>query len=460
MSNEDFRLKRRRLLKGLGSLPLMFSPLIYAMRAEAQTGTPKRLLLVTIQHGMGGRNMATGSERAFTLSNWLQPFEAIKNDCIFVDGLLGAAWGNAHDVSYSHLFTSSVLPNSPAFSRPRSASLDVIVDSALGGATLPVLRLGGNGYLCFESNGNSLPFQTNSMSAIESVISNIATGESAQAFNPSKYYRRSILDDAIQDINSLKSRVGSAERNKLDSHLEAIANASRLMGLNSNSTNPAVCERPNTNLINGSSDYETQLDRNFAAIRAAFSCQLGNVAVLNIGEIPGDQYQWVDPSNNVRRGIPCSGSDFHQCVAHYNESRERRLAFEGSVRWFAQKFVDFANSLKTKIEANGRSVLDNTIIVLTGEVGDGTHEVLNKPVIIIGGGGTPGLATGRYLRIPTYNDTFVRTPEGDVTFYGGRHEISTRCEADLWREIAQAMGSNLTSFGSAFWNKGPLGIRG
>ncbi len=174
---------RRDMLKYLSIGGLMFSPLVTANRALAATGVQPRLLLIAVSHGLGGRDMATGTETQFTPASWLAPFAEIQKHVIFVDGLLGTFWGNAHDVSYAHLFTSSVQPGTPSFTRPRSASLDVLLENKLGRKVLPVQRLGvntwgGGGSLaksyCYDANFQPLPFQFDPSQGFQAIVNNIS----------------------------------------------------------------------------------------------------------------------------------------------------------------------------------------------------------------------------------------------------------------------------------------------
>ncbi|MCB9641267.1 MAG: DUF1552 domain-containing protein [Myxococcales bacterium] len=455
---------RRDFLKYLSISGLAFSPLVTASRALAATGAQSRLLLVPISHGMGGRNMATGTETNFTPAQWLAPFAEIQKHVIFIDGLLGTFWGNAHDVSYSHVFTGSVQPGTASFTLPRSASLDVLLEAKLGRKVLPVQRLGvnewgGGGSLAksysYDTRFQPLPFQFDPTQAFQAIVNNISgVGAPQEKLSALAQKRRKLLDEATADIRALRQRIGPKERQKLDFHLEAIQNASANLGLNQKVTVGGHCQKPSA--LTGTSNYELWLRQQLLNLKTAFSCNLAQIAVLDLSQLNHDLYEWKDESGKTRRGQPCADKDFHQCVAHYSNS-EQRLCYEGSVLWFARKMVDFAKELDAITEDNGKTMLENTIIVITGEVGDGQHETLSKPHIIIGGSGAPKLRTGRYLKIPLYEDDYLRTPEGNHTLYG-KQKISTRTEADLWKEIAGAMGMPVQTFGQPYLNKGSIGI--
>ncbi|MCB9641246.1 MAG: DUF1552 domain-containing protein [Myxococcales bacterium] len=466
-----FYMGRRSFLKHLSIGSLAFSPFIHAQRAAAATPVKPRLLVIVLSHGPGGPGMAYGTETNFTVSPWLSPLQSISKHLILVDGLQGTWWGNAHDVSYSHLLTSSVKPDTPSFSAPRSASLDVILEKALGKSTLPVMRLrsdvwGGSGSLaktfCYNENLQPIAFQSASQ-ANASLLANIGgvTSSEAKARALAKKRKR-ILDEVSDELKSLRLRIDGQERLKLDQFVEGISDTTAQLGLGGQATVGGNCVAPDKilssrdlNALNGTTRYERYLDYQFTHVKTAFACNLAQIAVMDVAEVPHDIYEWTDVNGQKQTGKPCADSDFHQCVAHYDD-RNRRLCFEGSVRWQMQKITDFAKQMDAIKESNGKSLLENTVIVVTGEVGNGDHNVKRKPHIIIGGSGAPKLRTGRYLAIPEVRTLIQQTTDGELKF--DRKFISSRTEGDLWREVCAAMGHSMKTFGVDYLNRGAIGI--
>ena len=465
---------RRDFIKRLGLGSLAFSSLASTSLALADpTKVPPRLLLVCVAHGPGGKGMVKsgGTETRFTLESWLEPLKPVKEHLILIDGLLGTFWGNAHDTSYSHLFTSSVKPGTPAFTRPRTPSLDVILEGKLGRGVLPVQRLWANRWgrgtgslgksLSYDTSMRPLPFQGNPTQAFQSIVNNVrgSTPPPSKEMNR-KAVQRAIFDGVTSDLRTLRRALGGEEAAKLEYHLQALQTASANLGLNTPSKPPTQqCKKPNQM---PATNFATSLAAQLNNIKTVFSCHLSQIAVLNVQEIPHTDYTWKDLSGKVRRGKPCGDKDFHQCVAHYGKDQTRRRCFEGSVHWFMDKFARFAQELHAVKEANGRSLLENTIIVITGEVGDGNHETHVKPHVIIGGRGAPRLRTGRYLKMPVHTSNIITNPEGKFQIGWDRRDpkqYSQFTEADLWREICKAMNAPVKTFGSAYFNnKKDIGI--
>lgn len=467
-------LRRRDFLRKIGATSLgslALGPLVLASRANAETGTKPRLLLIKLAHGLAGRGMASGTEHNFTFAPWFTPLNAIKEHVTLVDGVFGTWWGNAHNVSNAHMLTGSVKPYSENFPKARAASLDVLLENHLGRGILPVQRLAvgkpftsitSNKSICWNTKSEPLPF-SNPFSINNTLLNNIgkSSSQSAEYLN---FSRKTLLDEAIKDIKALKGRINAAEQRKLEYQLNEISNATASLGLGDGVKVGGQCQKPtlfDQNLAKqlrkkpSAEQYEKCVNQQFEHVRLMFACHLTQIAVMTITQVDVRAYEWIDTKGNKRVGQPCPGSDFHQCVAHHSGDPEARLCYEGSVRYVVQKLTNFAKQLDQIVEPNGKTMLENTMIVVGGEIGDGTHDRNRKPVLIIGGRGAPGLKTGRYISIPEQQGWSIKTPDGDIKT---PRKISTRTEADLLREVGMAMGYKTQTIGSPYLNRGTIGL--
>jgi hypothetical protein len=101
-----------------------------------------------------------------------------------------------------------------------------------------------------------------------------------------------------------------------------------------------------------------------------------------------------------------------------------------ATRWYCQLTAAFINDLAATKEADGSSLLDNTMVPFFSEVGQ-YHEHNDVPFAIFGGKRF-GLVGGRCLTYPG------RTPN------------------DVWVGAAKAFGVDLKTFGDPALNAGPL----
>jgi hypothetical protein len=176
-------------------------------------------------------------------------------------------------------------------------------------------------------------------------------------------------------------------------------------------------------------------------IKVGFANNLNTTAVLGIGDI-----------HNIEK--------FHHDHAHGNTD-----TWWETRRDFAAEITAFANQLANIIDFDGKRLLDNTLIVLTGEVGDGGHNIINKGHILIGGGAH--IQTGRYLKQTLVQgasqiqglmrEDINGTLQRQITF-GNQHtqQAGSRTNADLLREIGNLAGLSLPEFGLPSQNKGDV----
>ena len=168
----------------------------------------------------------------------------------------------------------------------------------------------------------------------------------------------------------------------------------------------------------------------------------------------------------IKQGNPW-GSDFHHEIAHHDANSkpdpDYRHAFEGWVDWYAQKVAQLATALKMTPDVDGSTLLDNTLIVLTGEVGTGTHDRRRKMHILLGGGDR--LQRGRWIEVPSINPrqrdgVFLggQTRAGEEVVHGVNYgpNYSVLHTADVLAAIGNLAGLNINSFGLAANNKAPM----
>jgi hypothetical protein len=115
-------------------------------------------------------------------------------------------------------------------------------------------------------------------------------------------------------------------------------------------------------------------------------------------------------------------------VGHHDASHMGGAVYVQSRQWFMKQVVYLVNKLKSYQEMDG-TLLDNTVVVLTSELGDGgLHDHISVPFVLIGGKNF-GLQTGRSLDFT-----------GQVN---GENQPHTK----LLVSVANAMGAQIDSFG-------------
>ncbi len=472
------RVSRRSFIKQLGCAATVGVPFLTSKVAMGQTATsPLRVLFVPIQHGWGVDKEVesfTGTPTNFTLPRILRFLQPIRNQCVFVDGVRTIFWGNAHDVAYSDILTCGVPHNAPSdgalggpFMRPRNASIDWVIGNHHSKNVLRFshnYRSWGASYhpLSWDSSLNRLAYHTTARDAWSSIISPL---QGMQNPSPvSNADKQALFDVLGKDADRLLNRP-HVPRTKLENYLTALnAVGNRIIGITP--TTP-ISQLPLPGQPPVSQNFNDQMDHYLEMIRIAFAYDTHRVGVLGLGE--GANFNWTHPVTMQNQLNNTLGNDFHQDVAHYDKNPNytshpvNQAAYDGWIQWYGNKIVNLANSLNAVQDVDGRTLLDNTLIVLLGEVGNGRHFQRDIPYVLIGGGSR--LNRGRWISTPKVEP---RNRQGvflgsldvsgntvtDGTNYGSPY--SRHHAADLMVSIARLAGVPLNSFGFNVYNYQPI----
>ena len=449
------KLSRRDLIKGLGAIGVL--PGLSVEKLMAQTGAaPVRVLMVCLQHGWGisgsSNRFMSGDENNFTFPDGLDAFESIKDQCVVVDGVLTLGlWGNNHDLSYADILTAGVPMGEESSSFDShmplsvSPSLDYLLQQQSGKTSFRFsagYRSWGVAHhpMSFDNNSSILPFYTRALDAYNSIFRDLPDPDAGG--NAIDHRETQLVNSIFNFIRSPAERnlaaLNNDEKAKLERYLHALddlENKKRPIQGYSGS------ERLENIPASGQSSLE-DLPQFLEMIKVGFANNLTTSAVLGIGDINGI-------------------SQFHHEHAHGNTD-----TFWQTRNGFAQHIVNFVNDLSRIVDTDGNLLIDNTVILLTGEVGDGGHNVINKGQIVIGGGGGQ-IARGRYLKqeVVSGRNNILALRREDINgvlqpqiTFGNNHtqQAGTRTNADLLRDIGNIAGLNISEFGLPSQNKGSV----
>ncbi len=446
---------RRDFFKGLGAAGILSSLQIEQSLAQT-TAAPVRVVLVAIQHGWGICNDTNrpmiGADDEFSFPDGLDPFNSIKQHATVVDGVLGLGeWGNNHDLSYADIFTAGVRHGDEGSSfsavMPMSTtpSLDYLLQEQ---SAKPTYRFSA-GYtswglayhpISFDRNSNPLPFHIDAIDAYNSLFRDLpAPGNQGSPINSDSQLTTRLFDSIRASANVDLARLSANQQGKLNNYISAVndLNTKNQSTLNF-SGNIALPDAPTAGQNNGDN-----LKDFLNMVTIGFANELTDSAVVGIGEL---------------NSIP----DFHHSHAH-----EMTSSYWDTRRINAQYIVDFVNELSNIEDVDGNTLLDNTIIVLTGEVAHGEHNVVSKGHILFGGGGRDSqgqlrLNPGRLVKPELLNrvgvDELMREDVNGVLQQQIRwtNTVSTRTNADLLREVGNLAGLNLSEFGLPSQNRGDV----
>ena len=434
-------INRRRFLQRLGLTGLCagLSPLALP-RALAQEGpatAPKRVIFISHCHGwpydawkMRPQGLSDSERWEFDLgalsqeafSQPLAPLYPHRARMLAIDGLSLATAeldmdGNRHDTGWVHAWTGDWADFSGTDTKTWSPSLDQrLVNTVARLDRLPSLELSVNGGLesgrpiSYASSGLRLPVESEPAQLWQRLF-----GPSLSP-DPLVARQRGVLDFAHQEYSQLAPRLSGLQRDKLDAHFALVAQlGSRLEGMASLSCD-AIPE-----VSASQANYDARFDAFAELIGAAFTCDVTRIVTLSLGEMPTADFGWDHKTDDVHKGL-----------AHgiYDDA-EKHQAMTDFLTLHAQQVARLVSLLEQLPDSDGRTVMDNTLIVWGSELADGWHGYQHYCPVLIGG--SWHFRTGRYLHWPHETPIEVLARTGFTSTSGLPHQ-------HLLVSVAQAMG--------------------
>ncbi|MBG85507.1 MAG: hypothetical protein CMO80_01220 [Verrucomicrobiales bacterium] len=267
-------------------------------------------------------------------------------------------------------------------------------------------------HLIADEVGGSTPFRTLELSCnshkdnLESIyfdnISWYGTGHVAPSIrDPRKAYRRlfstqdienfrNITDLVLEDAHSLNRELGYSDRQKFEEYFESIraieGQMDKLEQMKSELeeapiSEPAAAHLPRSRYIRLMGDL----------LIAAFQTGLTRVATMMVGP-----ERWNTPF--MYDGI------FDKPMSHHKMSHNQKTFIDELAdvdRFYMDQFAYMLGKMDAIQEADGSSLLDNTVFTYGSGLGDGaTHQYEKLPIIVAGRGAGLKNAQGKHLAVP------------------------------------------------------------
>jgi hypothetical protein len=402
-------LPRRTVLRGAlaaGAAVAIPLPLLEAMlntngTALAQSNAPLSPLYVTWFFGNGSlpglwKPAKTGAGSAWQLSPQLEPLAEVKSHLTVVSGLAGnlVVPGSEHPSGSAAATTGAPLSGNAV----RAASIDQLVaDMISKGAPFRSLEVGvtpatpGGSPDSLHTVSHRGPNARNNPEFDPRAVFDrlfmadgapVDDAEAAQAAKLLKV-RRSVLDATLQDGVSLKKRLGAADAQRVEQHLEAIRAIELRLGAGAGTGTPAMCGSPTapTAAKDARSEAPPQVNTAMAdLLTLALACEKTRVAT----------FMFSVPAAHVyyRHLAADMDDDFHDTICHGD-------AGDASSQPRVDKGVKYAMRclnellLKLKNTAHGSStLLDSALVYVTSDTAWGkTHDKNEWPVLLAGKAG-------------------------------------------------------------------------
>jgi len=203
-----------------------------------------------------------------------------------------------------------------------------------------------------------------------------APGEE-MVLNPRIALRRSVLDAVMEDQRSLMGRLGTADQQRLEQHLESVrALELQLARLAEDPPNFAGCRRPDEPINPSEEDGRARLELTHRAFSSLFALALACDQTRVFSEVltrPVGNYLFPDSSAG------------HHRLTHDEPGDQPEV--KAVVIQIMQQLSYLVEALHSIPEGDG-TLLDHMYLVATSEISLGrSHSLENVPFLIIGGGG-------------------------------------------------------------------------
>jgi len=418
-------LDRRTVLRGMLAtgatvsipLPLLEIMLNDSGTAYAQTATPVSPLFVTWFFGNGSlpgrwKPAKTGSGTAWDLSPQLQPLASFKSYLTVISGLENklVVSGMEHPTGSSGATTGAGLSGNAV----RAASIDQIVaDTISTGAPYRSLEVG---VTPATPNGNPDSLHTVSHKGPNArlnpefdpraLFTRLFMGGSTTTPPPPDQAtklancRRSVLDAVLLDGAGLQAKLGSADKARVEQHLEAIRSIEKRLPTATTSTpmQPAMCTSPVAPTVGKDANSEAPPPVNTAMVELsalALACQRTRVLSFMFS-LPAAHVYYRHLATNMN-------DDFHDTICHGDAgdmSNQPRV--DTGVMYAMKCLNEFLTKLKNT-PYGAASLLDSALVLVTSDTAWGkTHTKAEWPVLFAGKAGGK-LAGDQHVNFPSDN---------------------------------------------------------
>ena len=371
---------RRTFLRSTGislALPWLSAFANNSKGASNLDQPPRRMICICAPLGLHPDNFfPTQSGKDYALSPYLDILRDFRDEFTVISGLAHAGMGS----SFAHQASASFLTGAPGAGRPgfrNTISLDQFAADHIGTQTrFPSLALSGEGSggLSWTRTG-ALIAADNSPSRVFARLFLEGKAEDVKGQIRSLEDGRSILDDVRHQATSLRSGLGSDDREKLDEYLTSVRELEQRMVKDESwvrRPKPKVNVEPPKDIPNAADLIgRTRLlfDLSHLAI------QTDSTRLITI-MLAGSSF--APPIAGVSLG--------HHDLSHHGKD-PGKLEQLKIVELETMKTVrDLLGKLKQSRE-DGTSLLDRTSVFLGSNLGDGSsHSTKNLPVLLAGGG--------------------------------------------------------------------------
>ena len=424
------KLLRRTFLRGAAGATLAL-PLLEAMDTARAGGGgfARRFVVFFTPSGTVPPSWMPGPD--FALSPILQPLQPHRDDIIVLGGIdMKSSGGDrkGHNRGIGALLTGlePLGGNDGDTGYANGISVDQRIAEVVGGDTpFGSVELGVRVKSTFPSDRMSytgpnqpIPPDDDPFAAFERLFGGFGGDDGAALALAER--RRSVLDAVMEDFHRLDGQLGSADRLKLEQHLDSVRRVEQrldaLAGVSEACeppTQPAEFNHYDSSRYPEVGALQTEL------LVMALACGLTRVAsIMWSSALSGIVHTWL--------GLTLD----HHSYSHASDPASQE-ALVSINTWYAERFAELLAAMKAIPEGDG-TLLDNTVVFWGSELGKGQPHYCTKIPIVLAGSCGGYFATGQH-----------------VQYDGMSHN-------NLLLNFLEAMGVQDATFGDPAYCDGPL----
>ncbi|MEC8473783.1 MAG: DUF1552 domain-containing protein, partial [Planctomycetota bacterium] len=251
-----------------------------------------------------------------------------------------------------------------------------------------------SGYSCAYASNMSWRGPTNPVAkeidpgaVFDRLFSGQTSKETRRAKTTREKYRKSILDFVLEDAKSLHQKLPAVDRRKLDEYLYSVRDVeNRLVGVERlEFTEEGVPDFPRPAGV--PQDLAKHSELMFDMMTLAM--QTDSSRILS--------FMFTNAGSN--RSYPEIGvSEGHHESSHHGKSEHKQQNIAKINRFHIDRFAYFLSRLSQVRENNGKTLLENSMVVYGSGISDGDRHNHDDLPILLAGAGAGRIQTGRHIR--------------------------------------------------------------
>ncbi len=453
---KPLRFTRRNLIRG-GLAATAIFPLLEATRALGQSGT-RRFLAVSYPNGVRTSMFwPTGSGADYNLNTFTTSLEPHKSKLTWLKGIrlndalqngaLGGTVGSEHARGTGGMLTARPLKSGTAFVSfgnttsgwGSGESIDQYLAKRFGDQTVMsslqsgvhVRDLEVRARISYVGADQPVPPREDPADVFAALFSGAVGGDPSgndAELERLRAQRKSIFDLTMTETDRVKSIVGAADRERLESHMDSIRDIEQRLSAAAAPGGgvPVECAQPTITTLDllDDSKYAEAGRLHTDLIVAAFACDITRVATL----------QWsYSESEHLFQFLNHNGN--HHALSHdFGNSGAGFDGYNAIQTWYQEQFAYLLSKMDAYNEGEG-TLLDNSLVLWATEIGESTQHALATMPYVLAGSAGGAIRAGRLID------------------YGNQQKDNNQ----MLISIAHAMGAtDLTEFGDPSGAMDPL----